>query len=94
MCTESLSTNDFEILESTLANSINNAQSLDEIESWLKSQKCIKSVQLVDYLLKSNPPQRDIIVEFSMEDGSTVKRTINFYDLGNQKFQFHQLSNQ
>ncbi|CAN1209178.1 hypothetical protein TUMEXPCC7403_03080 [Tumidithrix helvetica PCC 7403] len=91
MCTDSLSTNDFEIFKTTLAKAINNAQSLDEIESWLKSQQCVKSVQLAGYLLKSNPPQRDFIVEFSLQDGSIVTKIVNVYELGNQSFQFHQL---
>jgi len=94
MCTDSLSTNDFEIFKTRLAKTINNAQSLDEIELWLKSQQCVKSVQLAGYLLKSNPPQRDFIVEFSLYDGSIVTRIVNIYELGKQSFQFHQLSNQ
>lgn len=91
MCGESLSTVNFEALEKTLATVIDNAQSLDEIEVWLQLQQCVKSVQLAGYLLKSNPPQRDFIMEFRMEDGSTVKKIVNIFDLGNQQFQFHEL---
>jgi hypothetical protein len=47
---------DFETLEKTLANVINSAQSLADIEAWLKSQQCVTSVHLAGYLLKSNPP--------------------------------------
>lgn len=94
MCGESLSTVDFEAPEKTLATVINSAQSLDEIEAWLKSRQCVKSVQLAGYLLKSNPPQRDFIIEFRMEDGSTVKKIVNIFDLGNQQFQFHKLRDQ
>jgi hypothetical protein len=82
---------DFEALKKTLATVVDSAGSLDEIEAWLKSQQYVKSVQLADYLLKSNPPQRDFIIEFSMEDGSTVKKIVNIFDLGNQQFQFHTL---
>lgn len=85
---------DFEIFESTLATVINSARSLDEIEAWLRSQQCIKSLQLADYLLKSNPPQRDFIVEFAIGEDSTVTKIINIFDLGNQQFQFHKLRNQ
>ncbi|PSB40552.1 hypothetical protein C7B80_33185 [Cyanosarcina cf. burmensis CCALA 770] len=94
MCNEPIATNNFEVLESRLASMIDNARSLDEIELALKSQRYIKSVRLADYLLKSNPPQRDFIVSFSMQDGSTVIKIVNIYDLGNQKFQFHKLRNQ
>jgi hypothetical protein len=91
MCPDSRSTIYFEALEKSLAATINNARSLDEIEAWLLSQQCVKSVRLADYLLKSNPPQRDFFVEFRMEDGSTVKKIVNIFDLGNQQFQFHKL---
>jgi hypothetical protein len=91
MCAESLSTGDFETFQKTLAAAVDSARSLDEIEAWLKSQQGVKSVQLADYLLKSNPPQRDFIVEFRMQDGSTVKKIVNIFDLGNQQFRFHKL---
>lgn len=96
MRSESLSTVDFEALEleKRLATVIASARSLDEIEAWLKSQQCVKSVKLAGYLLKSNPPQRDFIVEFSMRDGSTVTKIVNIFDLGNQQFQFHKLRDQ
>ena len=82
---ESLSPVDFEAFQKTLAAAISSARSLDEIEAYLKSHRFVKSVQLADYLLKSNPPQRDFIVEFGMEDGSTVKKIVNIFDLGNQQ---------
>jgi hypothetical protein len=94
MCAESLSTGDFDALQKTLAAVIASARSLDEIEAWLTSQQCVKSVQLENYLLKSNPPQRDFTVEFRMENGSTVKKIINIFDLGNQQFRFHKLRDQ
>ena len=94
MCTELLPTVDFEVLEKTLSTVIDSAHSLDEIEAWLKSQQCVKSVQLADYLLKSNPPQRDFIVAFSLQDGSTLTKIVNIFDLGNGKFRFHELHDQ
>ena len=91
---ESLSTVDLEAFQETLVAAIASARSLDEIEAWLKSQQCVKSVQLAGYLLKSNPPQRDFIVELKTVDGSTVKKIANIFDLGNQQFQFHKLRDQ
>ena len=72
---------DFEALQKTLAAAIASACSLDEIEVWLKSQECVKSVRLADYLLKSDPPQRDFIVELKTVGGSTVKKFVNIFDL-------------
>jgi hypothetical protein len=46
-------------LERALPDLANGAHSLAEIEAWIRAQPCVRSVQLADYLLKSNPPQRD-----------------------------------
>jgi hypothetical protein len=91
MCGKPLSIVEYEAFEKTLATVINSARSLAEIEAWLKSQQCVKSVHLGNYLIKSNPPQRDFIVELSMENGLTVKKIVNLFDLDNQRFQFHKL---
>lgn len=82
---------DFEVFEKTLGAAIGGARSLDEINAWLGSQLGVNSVQLADYLLKSNPPQRDFIVEFTLQDGSTVTKVVNIFDLGDQQFRFREL---
>ena len=94
MCAESFSIVDTNSFEKALISVISSARSLDEIEAWLKSQQCVESVQLADYLLKSNPPQRDFVVEFKMQDGSMIKKIVNIFDLGNQQFRFHNLRGQ
>jgi hypothetical protein len=94
MCLESLSAVDLEALKERLAISIRGARSLTEIEAWLKAQPCVQSVELTDYLLKSNPPQRDFIVSFKTADGSTIKKIVNVFALANQQFQFHKLRDQ
>jgi hypothetical protein len=89
-----LSSVDLEALKESLATAIARARSLNEIEAWLKSQPCVLSVELTNYLLKSNPPQRDFIVSFKMADGSTIKKIVNVFDSGNQQFEFHKLRDQ
>ena len=91
MSDESLSTADLEAFQANLATAISRARSLDDIKAYLKSQRRVQSVELADYLLKSNPPQRDLIVEFSMQDGSTIRKIVNIFELGNQRFRFHKL---
>lgn len=81
----------FDALEKALSAAIANARSLDEIEAWLKSQPGVRSVQLANYLSKSNPPQRDFIVQFGTDNDSTVQKIVNIFDLGNQQFKFHKL---
>ena len=70
---------------------IERARSVHEIEAWLRSRECVRSVGLTDYLLKSNPPQRELIVEFNTRDGAVVTKIINIFDLGDGQFQFHGL---
>ena len=87
MSTESCATIDFEALKKALVAGIAKARSLDEIEhGW--PQHGVKSVQLADYLLKSNPPQRDFILELRKENASTVTKIVNVFDLGNKNFSF------
>jgi hypothetical protein len=66
-----------------------NARSLDEIEAWIRAQPGVTSVALGEYLLKSNPPQRDFLVECARKDGSRVRKVLNVYVLGGDKFQFN-----
>jgi hypothetical protein len=91
MGAESSSSLDIEVLEKKIAAAIENAGSLREIEAWFRSQQYVKSMELTEYLLKSNPPQRDFIVEFGVGDGPTVKKIVNIFDLGNGQFRFHKL---
>lgn len=91
MGTESQATVDFEAFEKALAAAVDGARSLEEIEAWLTSQPAAVSVRLADYLLKSNPPQRDFVVEFRTADDSTVTKVVNVFDLGDQRFRFHKL---
>jgi len=88
----SLSPVDLRVFQKNLTLEVASARSLVEIEAWLKLQPFVDSVELVDYLLKSNPPQRVFIVEFKTMGGSTVKKIVTIFDLGNQQFQFHELS--
>jgi hypothetical protein len=76
-------------LERALPDLANGAHSLAEIEAWIRAQPCVRSVQLADYLLKSNPPQRDFIIDCADADGAPVRRILNVFVLGGQKFRFN-----
>lgn len=91
---ESSSSINTEVLGKKFAAAIESAGSLYEIEAWFRSQECVKSVELTQYLLKSNPPQRELIVEFNTRDGSAVTKIVNIFDLGNGQFRFHELRDQ
>lgn len=85
---------DFQAFEKKLTQIIGSARSLDEIEDWLRSQQGVKSVQLADYLMKSNPPQREFTIELSVQGGLTVKKIINIFDPGNGQFKLNELRDQ
>jgi hypothetical protein len=76
-------------LAKALPDVADNARSLDEIAAWLQAQPGVESVELADYLLKSNPPQRDFIVACRAKDGSTVRKALNVYVLSGDKFRFN-----
>lgn len=68
---------------------VERARSLDEIVTWLKAQRAVRSVRLAPYLLKSHPPQRDVIVEFSKPDGTSATKIVNVFELDMQHYRFH-----
>jgi hypothetical protein len=76
-------------LAKAMAGVAGSAHSLDEIAAWLRAQPGVTSVELGDYLLKSNPPQRDFLVECAQKDGSKVRKVLNVYVLDGDKFQFN-----
>ena len=85
------SNDDIGELERALPGVANKAQSLDEIEAWIKAQGCVKSVELAGYILKSNPPQRDFIIQCGTKGGAVVKKVLNIYILSDHKFQFNSI---
>ena len=88
----SLSRTELERFGDTLVATVNQARSVREIESWLASQPYVTSVQVGDYLLKSNPPQRHITVALRVEDGGIVVKVINIAVLGDDRVRFQELS--
>jgi hypothetical protein len=91
MCEHVISTGDFDKIERTLSDVIARISSLEEFEAWLKSQAYVESVRLEDYLLKTNPPQREFIVEFKTDESTIIAKAIAISVLPNQKFKFRTL---
>lgn len=80
---------DISDLEKALPGMASKAHSLDEIEASIKAHPCVKRVELADYLMKSNPPQRDFVVECETTDGLVVKKVVNVSVLSDQEFEFN-----
>jgi hypothetical protein len=91
MCGDSLSPNDFDPLTQMLADVVSRLGSLEKLRQWLMSQPCVISVELEDYLIKTNPPQRQFRVEFRMDDGSTTVKAIDISVAEGQELRFRSL---
>ena len=84
--------NENDALERDLASAIDGAESLLEIENRLRSLRHVQSVELKDYLLKSNPSQRVFIVEIAPPDGTALTKVVKVFDLGDGRYRFHEQS--
>jgi len=91
MCERPLSANDFDLLVRSLADVVARATSLEELRQRLLSEPCVASVELEDYLIKTNPPQRQFRVEFKMDDGSTAVKAVDIYVQEGQRYRFRSL---
>jgi hypothetical protein len=85
----SASSGDIADLERALPGLANSAHSLDEIEASIRAYSCVRSVQRSDYLMKSNPPQRDIVIECETGDGAVVRKILNVTVLDDREFRFN-----
>jgi hypothetical protein len=77
MCGDTISAEDLAELTGTLADVVQRIGSLEELEDWLRSQHCVESVRTADYLIKTEPPQKELLVTFKMDDSSTVTKVID-----------------
>jgi hypothetical protein len=82
---------DLDAFTRSLREFIARAKSIEEITQWLEAQQFVASVRVMDYLRKSEPPQREILIELKMEDASIERRAVTIYDLGPEQFQLHGL---
>jgi ribosomal protein L16 Arg81 hydroxylase len=91
ICEESNSVITFDEIERILPSIIDQVTSIEELDTWLKSQECVQSVKLRDFLIKTNPPQREFVVEFKNSNGSTITRVIKIFVLETGQFRFNRM---
>ena len=80
-------------LSKTLANVVADVKSMEELEGWLRSRPYIESVNKADYLIKTEPPQKELQVRFKMDDGSTVVKVLDILLYPDQTFGLSGLHN-
>lgn len=77
MSESGLSNEELETFYSTMRQKMSNTDSIGGLENWLKSQPFVKSVQTAKYLIKTEPPKKEVTVIFKMKDGSSVSKVID-----------------
>lgn len=87
MSGDTISVEDFNGLSKSLADVVARMKSMEELEAWLKSRPYIESVNKADYLIKTEPPQKELHVRFKMDDGSTVVKVIDILLYPDQTFE-------
>ena len=88
---QTLAPEDFEWLATTLAKVVQSSKMLADIERWLSERPFVAAVSVLDHLLKTNPPQREFLVSFKMEDGGSADKLLSIYELDPRRFQLASL---
>jgi len=68
------------------------ARSIDEIVGWLQAQALVISVRVGDALLKSQPPQREVVVQRTGHSAAARTVILYIYELGPDRFELKSMS--
>lgn len=68
------------------------AHSIDEIVRWLQGQPLIASVRVDNALLKSHPPQREVVIQRTGPSATAQTVTLYIYELGPDRFELKSVS--
>ena len=83
---DTVSTNDLKKFETKFGCIIKGMKSLDDIEDWLRSKPYIVSVKTAGYLIKTEPPKKELVVTFRFDNSSTVTKVIDITLYPDQTF--------
>lgn len=84
---------DFGFSSDKISDLLNEMRSIDEFASWLRSQPGVTSVLIADYLIKTEPPQQEVVVRFLAADGTVVTKVIDVVLNPNGTLEFGGLHN-
>jgi hypothetical protein len=88
MSDSTISVKELEVIIRSLGDVLRSAGSLEDFENWLKSQRGVKSVGTAEWLIKTEPPKKEVSVVFRMDDGSTTTSVIDVILYPDQTFGF------
>lgn len=88
MCEDFIKESKFEKFEACIAETVKTSNSLDELELWLQSQRCIGFVRLEEYVIKTFPPRREFTIGVRMEGGTIREKELTIVILEDDQFEF------
>lgn len=91
MCEDFIGGNEFEKFETSIAETVSDSDSLDELESWLQSQQRIDFARLEEYVIKTFPPRREFTIGIRMKGGSIREKVLTIVILEDDQFKFHNM---
>ena len=65
------------------------AKTFVDIVQWLEVQPLVESVRVMDYLLKSFPPRREILVKLRTEDARLEAKAVTIIERRPDRFELH-----
>lgn len=86
MCDSGISAKEVDTFVKRLGGVVRRMDSLENLESWISSQPRVVDVSASDYLIKTEPPRKELFVTFKMVDGSTVTKVVDVILYPDQSF--------
>jgi hypothetical protein len=82
---------DLDAFTARLTDLVAHAKSIADIEQWLTIQPFVASVRVMDYLRKSEPPQREILIDLTTAHAGIQSNSLTILELGPNQFQLRRL---
>ena len=77
--------------EASIAKTVRDSNSLEELKSWLQSQQYIDFVRLENYVIKTFPPRREFSIGLRMEGGAIQEKVLTIVVLNDDHFELHEI---
>lgn len=91
MCEDFINESELKKFAISIAETVSNSNSLEEIESWLQSQEYIDFVRLEDYVIKTYPPRREFTFGLRMEGGAIQEKVLTIEILEDDQLAFFEI---
>ncbi|MEM7063452.1 MAG: hypothetical protein AAF572_09850 [Cyanobacteria bacterium P01_B01_bin.77] len=82
---------EFSVFEQDLTVAISAATSLDEIYTWLTQHNDVDSVSVSDYIIKTEPPQREFNASYRLAPDTLTPIIIDVLEFSDDQFQLSEV---